>query len=267
MIYLGRVGRMIGIKCPSSQQIENEPRHSFQRTLEGKRKGQSLPLNRRTWSLQTSQATSQEHVSNLNMFADGLWGPGPFWFVSADAPFTNLLTPDVSTCGEAAAYGAQVSSVGELYLGKGVYAPRSLLNANPGTLMYFGGIRTPLVDRRRVTGSAWVKGANARVGLYWYNEAGSFLSATVSGEAATATTIIRSTVSAIPPVGAVSCLVAAIDTVSAAQPAISWTDTAEPWSIGQGCHKAVVDSVSRDLVMTGRNGTYSSLSFTVTEVG
>ncbi|MNW56936.1 hypothetical protein D3C74_346950 [compost metagenome] len=258
---------MIGIKCPASQNVQAEERHSFSTTLEGRRKAQVRQAGRRTWSLQTSDATTPAEHSLLSQFAHGVWGAGPFVFVSADAPVSNMLTPEVSTCGPEAAYGAHVTNVGELYIGNGVYAPRSLLSADPGSPMYFGGVRTPVVAGVRVTGSAWVNGAGARVAVFWYNAAGSFITSNTSTVTASSGTVVRSYVSALPPVGAVSCVVGGLDTVKAAQPAITWTDSAQPWALGEGCAKAVVHGVSRDQVLAAPGNVYSNVSFTVSEVG
>ncbi len=265
-VYLGSLGRMIKLPYVGSQQLQQEERYNFSSTLEGKRKAQVKPKGPRTWALSADHFRPNEH-SLLSQFANGVWGAGPFVFVPADAPVSNMLTPEVSTCGPEAAYGTQVSSVGEMYIGNDVYAPRSLLNADPGTLMYFGGIRTPIVDRRKVTASAWVKGANARVGVYFYNEAGAFISGSISATSATATTTVRSAVTATPPVGAVSCIVAGVDCVAGAQPAITWTDSVQPWGDGQGCEKAVVHGVGRDQVLAVAGHTYSNVGFTVSEVG
>lgn len=267
MIYLGQLGRMIGVKCPASQQVQSEERYSFETTLEGARKAQVRQVGRRTWSLQTSDATTPEQVAALEQFSIGAWGPGPFVFVSADAPSSNLLTPEVSTCGPAAKIASVISLAGPHYLGNGEYAARSLLNTDPSVILYFGSTRVPLVDRRMVTASAWVSGAGAAVRVFWYDAAGAGLGSSTSSILATSTTTVRSWVSAVPPVGAAACLVGAVSAGRGAQPAITWSDELLPWADGQGCAKAVVHGTSRGLVLAGPNRTYSNLSYTVSEVG
>lgn len=267
MIYLGTLDRMIGIKCPSSQQVQTEDRYSFQTTLEGVRKAQVKARGARTWSLGMSEATTASDESVLSQFAMGAWGVGPFWFVSSDAPVTNMLTPEVSTCGPAAKIASVISLAGPQYLGNGVYSARSLLNTDPGVIMYFGATRVPVVQGKRVTASAWVTGAGAAVRLFWYNAAGSLVSSNTSTLTATATTTVRSWVSAAPPADAVSCIVGAVSTSRASQPAITWSEALLPWAAGQGCPKAIVHEVSRSLVMATSAGVYGDLSFTVSEVG
>lgn len=267
MIYLGQLGRMIGVKCPALQQVQSDERYSFETTLEGARKAQVKPLGRRTWSLQTSDATTPEQVAALEQFAMGAWGSGPFVFVSADAPSSNMLTPEISTCGPAAKIASVISLAGPWYIGNGVYSARSLLNTDPSVVMYFGSTRVPVVDRRKVTASAWVSGAGAAVRLFWYDAAGAFISSVLSSISASASTVVRSWVTAVPPENAAACLVGASSTSRAAQPAITWSDELLLWGEGQGCSKAVVHGTSRSLIMAGPNRTYSNLSYSVTEVG
>lgn len=267
MIYLGTLGRMIGIKCPASQNVQAEERYSFQTTIEGKRKAQAKPIGRRTWSLNTSDATTPAEHSKLAQFANGAWGPGPFVFVSADAPVSNMLTPEVSTCGPEAKIASVISVAGPWYIGNGVYSSRSLLNTDPSVVMYFGSTRAPVVTGRKVTASAWVNGAGAAVRLFWYDANGALISSSTSSVLATTATVVRSWVTATPPANAVACLVGAVNCSRAAQPAITWSDELLDWSEGQGCPKAVVSSMSRDQVLAVAGHTYSNVSFTVMEVG
>lgn len=265
-VYLGTLGRMIPIYSTPSAQLETEERYTFTRTLEGRRKAQPKPIGRRTWGLNAQFADPAEH-SLLSQFASGAWGNGPFVFVSADAPVSNMLTPAVSTCGPEADIASVVSVAGPWYIGNGVYSSRSLLNTDPSVVIYFGSTRAPVVTGRKVTASAWVNGAGAAVRLFWYDANGALISSATSSVLATAVTVVRSWVTATPPANAVACLVGAVNCSRAAQPAITWSDELLDWSEGQGCSKAVVSSVSRDQVLAVAGNTYSNVSFTVMEVG
>lgn len=272
MIYLGTPGRMVGIKCPSSQSVEHEDRYTFEPTLEGKRKGQVRKIGRRTWNLGTSEATTPKDTALLSEFAGGAWGAGPFWFVSADAPSTNLLTPDAAMCRDWVPDSVNIQPGGPVDLGADGWAPSSIRSYAPtevggGQEIYLGSDRLPVLPGVMVTGSAWVKGASGRVRLYWYGPDGGAPIGTTTSELVATTTMTRLHVSARPPVGAVSVRLVAWNVEQAARPAVSWTDTLQPWSDGQGCPKAVVHGVSRSLTLTGPIGTYSSQSYTVTEVG
>lgn len=267
MIYLGSLGRMIGIKCPASQQLETEETYEFEMTLEGKRTAQVKPRGPRTWSLQTSDATDPESVSSLMQFTQGAWGRGPFVFVSADAPFTNLLSPAAASCDPAAGLGSATVADGPMLTQAG-WAGRSLSVPNPAVdVLWFGAEHVPVLPGEWVTGSAYVKGAGSTVRIYWYDISGAQIGQTTSSVTGTAATATRSWVSAVAPPNAVSCRLRAVSTSQAAMPSVTWTNKLMPYSDGQGCPQAVVHNQSRSLTLTGMQGTYSNLSYTVSEVG
>ena len=114
-------------------------------------------------------------------------------------------------------------------------------------------------------------GEGGAAGLAWYNTDGAYMAASMSSVLSADGTTVRSHVTALPPAGAVSCRpLANANAKQACRPAITWTDQAFDWADGQGCPKAVIHGVSRDLVMASRDprgGRYSNLSFTITEVG
>lgn len=265
-VYLGTLGRMVEIWSTPSAQVQAEDRYSFTTTLEGRRKAQVRRNGRRTWSLNSAFADPRESAA-LQQFADGAWGNGPFVFVSADAPVSNLLTPEVSTCGPAAVFSSSVSASGPMYLGDGEYAARSLVQSNPAAVMYFGGVRTPAVEGRKITVSAWVLGASSAARVLWYDLSGALVGSSTSTVTGSDSMPVRSYVTVEPPLGAVSCLVGAINATRGAQPAITWSDSLLPWGDGQGCDKAVVHGVTRDQVLAVPGHTYSNVSFTVSEVG
>lgn len=266
MIYLGTPGRMIGLKCPASQRVNIPAQPVFKTTLGGRVNAQLPPRSdRRVWDLQTSDATTPEQVASLMAFAGGSWGRGPFVFVSADAPFTNLLPPTATTT----VFGSHVDG-GPILLEGGAWAPFStrLSAGGSGTLSFVASTQDPpAIPGKPVTVSAWVLGAGTSVMLQFFTAAGTLLSS-VSSAAVTATTEARRvSVTAIAPYNAATARVTARNALAAAQSAITWTDSLEKFGDGQGCAKAIIHGASRDLVLTGAGRTYSNLGFTVTEVG
>lgn len=269
MIYLGSLGRMIGIKCPASQSVEAEERYTFQTTLEGRRKAQVRPRGPRTWSLQTSDATTPEQVAALMQFAQGAWGPGPFVFLPADAPVTNLLTPAASLCGadEFILTSGVTVTEGAPMLTPDGWAAKSLIKTTSNGL-FLGKDMVPVPATGKITVAAYVRGTSGAAGVAFYDSAGSSVSTTYSPVTAGASNVVRSHVSVTPPPNAVSCrVVVNSSTVQAAWPSVTWTEKVQPFGEGQGCAKSVVSAASRSLVMAVAGSTYSSLSFTVTEVG
>lgn len=272
MIYLGQLGRMVELKCPSSQQMLVEDSTSFKSTLEGRRIAQVSPsVGRRSWQCQLSDASTPDQVGAFMAFINREWGAGPFIFVSADAPVTNMLSPAAASCDPDEALpgsGVIISATPPMLTPDG-WAGRSYLK-NTANSVFFGQ-RVPLPSSGKVTASAYVTGANGAVRVSWYNAAGAGLGTTESAVKSAAGTVVRSFLTATPPLGAVSALVSASSSVTqTCRPALTWTDGLLPWADGQGCAKAVIHAASRDLILASRDprgGRYSNLSFTVSEVG
>ena len=269
-MYLGSPGRMVGVKCPTRQRVGSSERYSFETTLEGRVKAQVVPLQRRSWDVELGQLTTPSEVATLQEFASGAWGKGPFWFVSADAPVVNVLPPITSV------FGGHVDG-GPARLDDGTIAPFSVARSDstPGTLQFVGaGEDPPVIPGKSVTGSAWVTGTGASVLLQWFDGSGSVIGSAQTppsqrvpaGQGAA----VRVSVTGVPPAGAVCARLTARNAVSAARPAITWTDQPYEYGDGQGCPKAVVLDVSRDVTKAWddpRTGRWSNLSFTVQEVG
>lgn len=266
MIYLGTPGRMIGLKCPASQRVSIPAQPNFKTTLGGRVQAQLPPRSdRRVWDLQTSDATTPDQVAAIMAFASGAWGRGPFWFVSADAPFANLLPPTASI----SVFGSHADG-GPLLLEGGTWAPFSTRPSagGSGTLSFVASTQDPpVIPGKSVTASAWVLGTGASVMLQFFTAAGTLLSSVSSSAVTTTTEARREGVTAIAPHNAATARVTARNALAAAQAAITWTDSLEKFGDGQGCAKSIVHGASRDLVLTGPGRTYSNLGFTVTEVG
>lgn len=269
-IFVGSLGRLVRLKCAATQQVQPQDRFSFERTLEGRVKAQAVAVGRRVWSVATSDATDPAQQSAILAFTGGAWGPGPFVFVSEDAPVTNLLSPEQASCDPSLIpISGNVMAGGPVLLPDG-WEARSLLNASPTSLMGFGAADIPIVPGQPLTVSAWVKGAGAAVRLVWLNDAGGQVLEQVSAVTGTASGWTRSFVTGVPPASAVRAQLQAVNTSAAARPAATWTERMFDWAAGEGCQKAVVHGLSKNLVMASREfrgGRYASMAFTVTEVG
>lgn len=263
-VYLGQIGRLVELYSTPAAQVVAEERYTFKTTLEGSRKAQVRKVGRRTWSLNASFADPAE-VATLMQFASGAWGNGPFWFVSADAPFMNLLPPTATT----SVFGSHVDG-GPMLLEGGAWAPFStrLSAGGSGTLSFVAStLDPPVLPNMPVTASAWVLGTGASVMLQFFSAAGSLLSSVSSGTVTATAEARRVSVTADAPNNAATARVTARNALAAAQPAISWTDKVQGFADGQGCPRAVLHGASRDLVMAAPGRTYSNVGYTVTEVG
>lgn len=270
MIYLGSLGRMVGVACPAEQRSSTADRYSFQTTLGGRVKAQVRPEGRRTWDLRLPRTSTSSDVAVLQAFADGSWGPGPFRFVPAEAPSTNLLPPRVAACDSSENPSYLVVDGGPVQV-DGQWFAQSYFNT-ADVVIFFGkdyeSGAVPVDAGQRVTASAFVAGNNSRVRVTFYDQHGDSLGSSYGSSAGSGTAFRRSVVTAVPPAGAVAARLFAVDTSRATGPAMTWTDGAGDWSDGRGCAHAVVLKGQSDLIRTGLGGrTYEGVSFTVQEVG
>lgn len=269
-IYLGQLGRMVEIKCPASQQVSDGDGTTFNTTLGGRRIAQRPPApERRTWAAQLSEASTPAQVGTIAAFVNGEWGNGPFVFVSADAPVTNLLTPAAASCAPDEFVGTSITptEAGPMLTPDG-WAGRSFSKATTNGI-FLGKDIYPSLPGVPVTVSAYVKGAGGAVRLVWYNIAGAPVGSVASTVAATSG-IVRSHATGLPPADAVGFRIAVNNaTVQACRAAATWTKTLFDWSGGQGCLSAVVHGSSSDLTLAAntRGAQFAGFSFTVTEVG
>lgn len=268
-VYLGTLGRLVELKCPSSQPVAVDDGTTFDRSLEGVVTAQVRAVRRRQWDVRIGLGTPAD-LANVLAFSAGEFGNGPFVWVSADAPVTNLLTPGVSTCGPTADVGASVELGGPLALPDGSFAGRSLVNSNTAQNLYFGPATVPVLPGEPVTASAYLVGAGSKVGVNFHDAAGVYISSASSTASGVAGVATRLSVTATAPANAASCGPFGSATTQAARPAVTWTDQVFDWQPGEGCAKAVLSGVSRDILLALREpsyGQYSALSCVVTELG
>lgn len=267
--YLGTLGRLVPIRC-NAQEISYEDLTSIEYTLEGKRKAQvSNNGGRREWGVGIPLAHPGE-AAKVMAFRNGEWGNGPFVWIAPDAPVTNLLTPDAASCAPGAyvlGSGVTAAVAGPMLTPDG-WAGRSYSKGTENSL-FFGVDRSPVIQGQAVTASAYVLGDGAKAGIAWYDSAGLAVgTAATSTASGTAGTVTRSSVTAMPPVGAVSCRpYVNSPTTQTARPALTWTDSPQKWDGGQGCNKAIITERQRGTVLAAPGVQLATSSFTITEVG
>ena len=264
MMYLGTLGRMVEIKCPTTQRVAPAERFSFSTTLGGEVKAQMGPLGRRTWDIQLGRLSTPSDVEALMAFANGDWGAGPFWFIPADAPVVNLMPPAVAASDPAFISG---TAAGPWLTSEG-WAARSTLN-DTGGFIYWR-VEVPVLQGVEVTGSMVVRGDGGQVRLNWLDALGNSVGISASERVAGSETQ-RIAVTAAPPIGAVSARLGVSPLVERfTRPSMTWTTEPYEFGDGQGCSKAVVLNASRDVTTAWndpRTGRWSDISFAVQEVG
>lgn len=267
--YLGTPGKLIQLRRVRTQDVEYWDGRTFQRTLEGRLKAQTKGTRNRAWTVSFAMATPSD-LANIQALQDGEFGRGPFVFIPAGASTTNLLDPDVSTCGPAAVVSPTVSTAGPLQLPDENWAGRTLSNSSPTSTLRFGPDTTPVIPGSKVTASAYLVGAGAKVGVQFLDTSGSAIAQSLSTASGVSGKATRLATTVTVPAGAVVCTVYATATILAARPALTWTDSLFDWGIGAGCSKAMIHGFSGGLskVLGKPNAaSLSTLSFTVQEVG
>ena len=268
MIYLGALGRLVPIRCASSQQVGHGDRYSTLETLEGRVKAQVRPVRRREWSVGFGDLTSAEDASKLLEFVEGAWGSGPFRFVPTEAPTTNMCTPAQSvlhpSAGTETGYGARF---GGPMLTEDGWIPSSIVNPDPSRLVYVGVNFIPVMPGTTITVAAYVLGIDASTQVYFFDNAGGQVGNFESARIGTADAAVRAAVTVEVPEGAATARIYARRSVQVGRPSLTWTDEVMPWITGRGCEKAILRDVSESLVYVKSDKTYESMAFTVTEVG
>ena len=264
MEYLGSLGRLIGLRCASREQIDGQLRYTEEFTVEGRRRVQVRPVSPRAWDV--SWAISRpSQIAAMSEFVTGAWGHGPWHWVPVQAQSGNLLTPAEAQLLERAVVSTNlVQDAGPVLDAAGEWSPRSVtVTASSGWVSLARGV--PVIPGRPFTFSCDVEGSDPQVTAAFYDAAGTAVSA--HSQAGTGSVMQRVSVSVTVPDGAVEAYVGVRSTVTrATRPQVTWTSGPVPWSPGYGCRAAVVDGVSEDLLAANRFGTYSQVGFTVLEV-
>lgn len=266
MEYLGSLGRLIGLACPSSERTQPAARYSEEFTVEGRRRVQVRPASPRAWDLSVGVATPAE-LAALSGFVTGAWGNGPWHWVPVQAQRGNLLTPrEAQLVERASVSSASVQDAGPVRDADGGWSPRSVtVTLDSGWVALMRGV--PVIPGLPFTFSCDVQGG-ATPGALWVVFRDAAGGSVMTGNASAPNAGMRRvSYTATVPAGAVSAEVGVrASTLRAARPQVTWTDGPVPWSAGHGCRSAVVDGWSEDLLAANSYGTYSNASFSILEV-
>ena len=213
----------------------------------------------RTWSLQIPDAHADE-VRHLRSLATATLGP--YQLVTSHAQVSNVLTPERAEMMSLITPSAGLGQAGGWPIAPesgGGWTTSTKVNpaANGGGwgIVRVGPAPTPpWRTGRKVTVSAMLgtqRAGGAYVILDWLDAAGAQVGAGVNGNAVTGMDALRrSTVTAVPPWGAVACRIGIAYAEVISQPQVTWTDAPIPeWSPGEGADRVVVAASSRQTGM------------------
>lgn len=270
MEYFGELGRLVPLRCASTERVQAVARYVDRVTVEGRRRVQVVPASPRTWDVSWVVARPGE-VAALAAFTSGAWGAGPWHWVSIQAQQENLLTPAEADL-TGVAYNDRWSLGGPMRRENGDWSGQSLVvSVQSGSHIVMDGI--PVLPGRAVTYGADVQASDPsiapRLVVQWRDAAGGFIAQeNVDGRVSGA--VQRVSVTRTPPTLAASARLLLGQTVSRyTAPQVTWTPHEVPYAPGHGCRSAVIDGMTRDLLYAAdaRRGSYSSIGFTVMEVG
>lgn len=272
--YIGPLGGLVEVDCPSSLRTAADRPVSTRVTTSGVVRQQVSRRTSREWDVQWGAAQPQQ-IANLAALAAGEFGIGPFWFVDPWAQATNVLAPAASTLESVPPSG--MSAGGPVALADGSRAGRSWVVANPATIhhtSYVDGLlsRVPVRNGTTVTGSVYASGTAVDLRIQWYDASGAFVSNTAYASHSPGSQMQRLHVYGNPPVGAHSASVQVRGATRIARPALTWTTFVADWHVGQGAPSvAIPASLSQDIILATREnragGRLASVSTTIREVG
>lgn len=267
MEYLGSLGRMVGLSCPSSERVQSAPRYVTSMTVEGRRRAQVRPASPRTWDIGLGLASPQE-LATLSAFVSGAWGAGPFHWVPVQAWKHNLLTPREAMMLDRRSNGLWAEG-GPVIATDGTLAPRSMLSDRTETWDTLF-VDIPCIPGVPVTWSADVAGDGSSapgIASAFYTAAPEQIGVGLMMYGSPTAGLQRVSQLRVPPENAVSMRVGIpFQTKRITRPQVTWTDHPVPFAPGHGCRSAVIDAASEDLIAANSFGTWSSTSFTVMEV-
>ena len=263
--WLGNLGRMVPVYSTPGMSISKELPRTYGTTLGGRRFVRSAPKGHREWPLSAEGGFANE-LAAVQMFADGAWGDGPFWWLSPWAVGVNILTPGGSVLKYADRSAATVG--GPVQAADGLWFPGSVVSGAGGVNgVARGHARNYVAVPRGVTYTASLYvSAGQQVRVYEYDSSLGTSLATRLSPAATGAGLSRVSVTAVATASTDALRLDVLGAGTCAGAAISLTRHLAPWGVGDGCAEAVVDTVSLDVSVVNRRG-WAGQSFTIREVG
>lgn len=266
--YLGVLGDLVLIKCPSRLQQEASRGLSERITVGGVRRVQIGPRLLRTWDVGVEAATPDD-LATLAGFVAGEWGPGPFLWVDPWAQVTNLLPPARAAL---ELPWANTSPAGPATLAPGVRAGRSLAIIDSATITHWADpalIDIPCTPGVPVTVSIWARGAGLVLRSVVRALDGSWLASAPA--TAVGSEWVRLAVTVTPPAGAHRVTVQLEGGGVVTRPAATWSSSVLEYHAGQGVAGVVIDGLQQDVILATRevraHGRMASVGYRVLEVG
>lgn len=264
--YLGGLGRLVPVSCPSSLAHEFVRPATDRVTLGGRRTVRMAVRGHRSWSVSTSAASPLE-LAGLAAVARGDFGPGPFWWLDEWAQQSNLLDPRdaaIEVPWGASTLGGPVALPGGPVVERHVRTGSALDNWSTSPFGDYS--RAPVIPGRDVTVSAWLDSA-AKGLRYWFQDVARATVGTVGVVSGTASGWHRVARTVSVPDGAASVVLGQAGTGGLAAPAVTWTSEVREYGPGAGARHVVVTGYGQDVLAAWKGAMYSDQSYQIMEVG
>lgn len=262
--WFGPLDGLVPVYSTPSMSITPEVERSYQTTLGGRRFVRSAPRGHREWAMEAAGAQGTELLA-VESFAAGYMGAGPWWWLSPWAVGVNALTPEGSLLMHASQLGS-VTSAGPVKASDGATFPMSIVVASSALGIARSSSSTFIAIPPGVRVSASVYGSPGQNLVAQFLNASGAAVGNAQRAASHSSGLARLTAVGTAPATATRLRLDVSGSGVMAGASVSFTDKAVPWSLGDGCEAAVVDSESRTIDVVGRNP-HQGQSFTVREVG
>ncbi len=265
--WLGPVGGLIEfVHYQGAVKTKHDREVTLQTTIGGGRFALTAPAtNLRSWAVSTEGIDSSQWAA-FDALRSGAYGDRNY-FLSPLAQVTNLITPAKSMPGmggETAGVNGDALAGGLMFTPEGIRVPSMISGGGAAYLR----VDVPVRPGTQVTGSVYVAGSGVQVRSWWVDAALKHVSVS-SWPVVTSTELTRAANTTTVPEDAHAVYITVTGATAIAAPAVTWTDTARPWTVGRGCDNAIISDVSESEVLAGRwnNQQAADFDFTVTEVG
>lgn len=263
--FLGNLGRMVPVRCAAGVSQEPDRPGSMDVTLGGRRFSRTAPRGHRSWTLRSSNVGGPGDLAPVQLFADGSWGDGPFWWLSPWAVGVNALTPDGSVLRRADLAGGTVG--GPVQANDGTWFPVSAVTSGTVNAVARSRARgyTAVPKGTVYTASLYVS-AGQRVRVSEFDQSlgtalASRQSAVASGQGLSRVSV---TGTATASTDALRLDVVGVGVCAGA--ALSLTAGLVPWGVGDGCEEAIVRDGGMSVTSLAY-APYAGQSYELMEVG
>lgn len=266
--FLGSLGRMVPVVCAAEASAQPERPGSMATTLGGRRFSRMAPRGHRAWSLRSSSVDGPGDLAPVQLFADGSWGDGPFWWLSPWAVGVNALTPGGSVLRHADLPPWNATVGGPVQANDGTWFPASAVSTTAGINAVARSVARgyTAVPRGTVYTASLYVSAGQRVRVSEFDASLGTALASRQSTAASGQGLSRVSVTGTATASTDALRLDVVGAGVCAGASLSLTPGLVPWGVGDGCEEAIVRDGGMSVTSLAY-GPYAGQSYEVMEVG